>query len=77
MEPSPPNYLDWKRLATSFESIEAYHGGTATLVGSGEPERVVGARVTGGVFRLLGRQAALGRTLTEADVATRDAERPS
>ena len=26
MEPSPPNYLDWKRMATSFESIEAFNG---------------------------------------------------
>ena len=69
MEPSPANYRDWKRLATSFESIEAYNGDTASLVGSGEPERVAGSQVAGGVFRLLGREAAIGRTLTESDVA--------
>ena len=69
MEPSPANYRDWKRLATSFESVEAYNGDTASLVGSGEPERVAGSQVTGGVFRLLGREAAIGRTLTESDVA--------
>ena len=65
LEPSPPNYLDWKRLATSFEGIEAYGGTAATLLGNGEPERISGTRVTGGVFQLLGRQAAIGRTLTE------------
>ena len=70
LEPSPPNYRDWKRMATSFESVEAYNGDTASLVGSGEPERIVGSRVAGGVFRLLGRQAALGRTLVESDVTS-------
>ena len=51
MEPSPPNYRDWKRMATSFESVEAINGDSRTLVGSGEPERIVGSQVTGGVFR--------------------------
>ena len=69
LEPSPPNYRDWKRMATSFESIEAFSGDGATLITNGEPERVVGARVAGGVFALLGRQAAMGRTLTERDAA--------
>jgi predicted permease len=68
MEPSPPNYRDWKRLATSFESVEAIVGDSRTLLGAGEPERVSGSQVTGGVFRMLGRQAALGRALTESDV---------
>ncbi len=70
MEPSPPNYRDWKRMAASFESVEAFNGDTASLVGSGDPERIMGSRVAGGVFRLLGRQASIGRTLTESDVST-------
>ena len=69
IEPSPPNYRDWKRMQTSFESIEAFNADSRTVVGSGEPERLVGSSVAGGVFRLLGRQATIGRTLTEADVA--------
>jgi predicted permease len=68
MEPAPPNYRDWRRMATSFESIEAYIGDAGTLVGSGEPERIFGARVAPGVFQLLGRQAAIGRTLIDTDV---------
>ena len=68
MEPSPPNYRDWKRMATSL-SIEAFNGDSRSLVGSGEPERIVGATVAGGVFGLLGRQAAIGRTLSERDAA--------
>ena len=69
IEPSPPNYRDWKRMQTSFESIEAFNADTRSLVGSGEPERLVGSSVAGGVFALLGRRAVIGRTLTEADVA--------
>src|SRR5687767_2559571 len=69
IEPSPPNYSDWKRMQTSFESIEAFNADSRTVVGTGEPERLVGSSVAGGVFRLLGRPATLGRTLTEADVA--------
>ena len=68
VEPSPPNYLDWKRLARSFEGVEAYSATAATLLGNGEPQRMSGQRVTGGVFHLLGRQPVIGRTLTEADI---------
>jgi predicted permease len=70
LEPSPPNYFDWKRMAKSFEGVEAYGGAAATLLGNGEPERIAGQRVTGGVFHLLGRRAAIGRTLTEADITS-------
>ena len=67
MEPSPPNYKEWRRMATSFESIEGYVGDAGTVISSGEPERVFGARVAPGVFGLLGRQAAIGRTLIDSD----------
>ena len=69
LEPSPPNYLDWKRLATSFTGVEAYAGTAATLLGGAEPERIGGQRVTGGVFALLGRPAAIGRALIELALA--------
>lgn len=70
LEPSPPNFLDWQRLATSFEGVEAYTGTAATLLGGSEPERVAGQRVTGGAFALLGRTASLGRTLLESDITS-------
>jgi predicted permease len=69
MEPAPANFRDWKRMATSFASLEAISGDSASLIGSGEPERLSGARVTGGLFAMLGRQAAIGRTLTEGDTS--------
>ena len=67
MEPSPPNYKDWRRMATSFESIEGYGGSARTLISNGEPERIFGAIMAPGAFQLLGRQAAIGRTLIESD----------
>ncbi len=73
MEPSPPTFLDWQRQATSFERLEAWmNNDTASLVGSGEPLRLTGARVRGGLFALLGRQALLGRTLVESDLDSTD-----
>src|SRR5688572_2269584 len=76
MEPSPPNFLDWQRMATVFERLEPFTGGSASLVGHGEPEQVTGASVGGGVFQILRRPAALGRVLTEADVNAAEGERP-
>ena len=76
MEPSPPNFLDWQRMATAFERLEPFTGGSASLVGHGEPEQISGASVGGGVFQILRRPAALGRVLTESDVNAADGERP-
>ena len=67
MELSPSNYLDWKRLATSFDGMSAYTSESANLVGEGEPARLEGALVSSDVFHVLRVQAALGRALTGAD----------
>lgn len=67
MEPSPPNYKDWRRMARSFEGMEGYGGSTSTLISTGEPERISGAIMSPGAFQLLGRPAAIGRTLLESD----------
>ena len=67
LELSPANYRDWKAAATSFERVGAYTNVSANLVGSGEPERLEGAQVTGDLFPTLGVNAALGRTYTRAD----------
>ena len=73
MELSPPNYHDWKQAATSFERLGVYTNTAANLVGSGEPERLNGAAVSGDLFPTLAVQAALGRTLSSGqDIAVRD-----
>jgi putative ABC transport system permease protein len=67
MEFSPPNYRDWRRLATSFERTGAFATSAVNLVARGEPERVDMAIVTGDLLPALGVQPALGRLFTEAD----------
>jgi putative ABC transport system permease protein len=67
IELSPSNFLDWKRLATSFDGMSAYTPYSANLVGEGDPERLDGALVSSDVFNVLRVQAALGRALTSAD----------
>jgi putative ABC transport system permease protein len=75
VEPSPANFEDWKRQSTMFEALEAFTGFGGTMTGRGEATRLSGATVTPGMLPMLGRQAALGRVLVEADAA-REAERP-
>jgi predicted permease len=72
LEPSPPDFLDWQRQNHSFERLEAYTTFGSTMTGRGEAARVTGAIVTPGTMQMLGRQAALGRILTESDAKATD-----
>jgi putative ABC transport system permease protein len=51
----------------SFESLAAMDPWQATLVGTGEPERLPGQLVTGQYFRTLGVRPVVGRDFTEAE----------
>ncbi len=61
---SPPDFLDYRQQNTTFEEFAAAFGGPMplNLTGSGEPERLTGAAVTGNYFKALGTPPALGRT---------------
>jgi predicted permease len=60
-----PDFAHWQTEGRSFAGMEAYGGGgTPTLTGAGDPERLHGARVTRGLLDLLGVRLALGRTFT-------------
>jgi putative ABC transport system permease protein len=61
---SYPNFTDWRAQNHVFEDIAAYQGGTYSLVGAGEPEQVPGARITQGLFEVLGVSPTMGRTIT-------------
>ena len=67
IELSPGNFLNWKRMATSFDGMSAYTSHSANLVGEGNPEHLEGALVSSDVFNILRAQAALGRALTSVD----------
>jgi predicted permease len=60
---SYPNFTDWRAQNHVFEDVAAYQRGTYSLVGAGEPEQLSGARITQGLFELLGVSPKLGRTI--------------
>jgi putative ABC transport system permease protein len=65
---SPANFLDWKEQNQVFEDMAATMRATVNLTGAGEPERLLGHRVSASFFPTLGVQPALGRTfLLEED----------
>jgi predicted permease len=59
---SKADYVAIKGAASSFDDLAGYSGWGFTLTGSGDPAKLDGARATANLFRLLGVQAALGRT---------------
>jgi predicted permease len=64
---SPANFRDWKRMATSFESMGAYRNQTVNLVGIGEPEQLDGASFTADMLPTLGVNPVIGRIFTPDD----------
>ena len=74
---SYPAFTDWQAAATSFSALEAYVELRAVVsVGArperaqrveGDPERLGAARVSAGLFPLLGIQPVRGRPLTADD----------
>ncbi|MBZ5496311.1 MAG: ABC transporter permease [Acidobacteriia bacterium] len=59
---SPPNFVDWSTQSRTLEHIAAYRYWGFVLAGGGEPERIIGARVSAGLFTLLGVKPIRGRT---------------
>src|SRR3954469_23359770 len=60
---SPPNYLDWEKQTKSYEYLAAYSGAGLNLTGEGEPQRLVGVKVTGHYFDVYGVKPVAGRML--------------
>src|SRR5215211_7887732 len=58
---SPANFFDWKKQNTVFEDVVAFGASTMTLTGDGEPEQLVGSRVSSGYFAVVGVDPILGR----------------
>ena len=55
------NYLDWRNRNQVFEEMSAHSGGSINLTGLAEPEGIRAARVSAGLFPLLGVQPEIGR----------------
>ena len=60
-ELSPANYLDFKRMSSSFEDLGAFAGDAVNLVGGGEPRRLEIMRITPEVMPVPGVRPILGR----------------
>mgnify|MGYP003803763273 CR=1 FL=1 len=56
------DYLDWKRLATSFEALSAEFPASVALTGNGEPARLSGKAVSSDYFRVFSTPPLMGRT---------------
>jgi putative ABC transport system permease protein len=56
-----PNFEAWRARARSFEAMAGLVPLPATIAGAPNPERVMGAEVSPGYFRMLGVAPALGR----------------
>jgi putative ABC transport system permease protein len=58
---APANFFDWKKQNTVFEDVAAFGSSSLTLTGNGEPEQLIGARVSDGYFAVVGIDPLLGR----------------
>jgi putative ABC transport system permease protein len=60
---SYPNFLDWREQNRVFEDVAAYSESSYSLTGAGEPEQLRGARISSGLFEILGVAPQLGRNI--------------
>ena len=63
--PTPAEWIEWRRLNAVFTDLGCTQPGDATLSGDGEPEQVPGRKVTWTFWSVLGVQPMLGRVFTE------------
>ena len=61
---APANFFDWKKQNTVFEDVAAFGSSSVTLTGDGEPEQLIGTRVSSGYFSVVGVEPFLGRAFT-------------
>ena len=64
-----PEYLDWREQSQIFEHLAAYFNTTYTLTGQGDPQRLLGARVSINALPALGVNPILGRGFTPEEEA--------
>src|SRR5262245_9833068 len=56
-----PTFNDWRAQNHSFEAMSAFADWNPTLAGAGEPQALVGSRVTADFFRVLSVKPLYGR----------------
>jgi putative ABC transport system permease protein len=61
INPSGPDYVDWKEHSKSIGEFALLEPGTGTVTGFGEPQQVPGMRVTTNLLHMLGIRPLIGR----------------
>jgi len=56
-----PDYLEWKKNATTFDGIAAITEATFIITGGDKPERYLGGQISADAFSFMGVQPILGR----------------
>src|ERR1700679_2956300 len=70
---SAGDFTDWQRQNSTFQSLDAFTGGSFNIASKDQPENIDGRQVTPGYYNMLGRPFFLGRDfLPEEGVAGRD-----
>jgi putative ABC transport system permease protein len=64
---SIPDFFDFQEQSRTVDEWVAFSDWNANLTNKGEPERLQGLRISPNVFRMLGVNAAFGRTLLPED----------
>ena len=64
---APADFTDMRKRQTFFADMVAYRQSNSNLTGVGDPERVQNCEVSTGFFRLLGGEAAFGRTFLQEE----------
>ncbi|HXO39269.1 MAG TPA: ABC transporter permease [Candidatus Acidoferrum sp.] len=59
---SYPNFIDWRRMNTTFAGMAAYRSVGFNLSRNGVPERLHGEMISAGFFEILGVNPLMGRT---------------
>jgi putative ABC transport system permease protein len=67
---SPANFFDWKRQNSVFEDVSAFGANSLTLTGQGDPEQILGTRVSPGYFAVVGVEPMLGRPFLPEEYET-------
>ena len=64
---APGNYLDWRAQNRVFAEMAMFGASGYSLMGEGEPEQLLGGRVTESYFRTLGVEPLVGRVFTKEE----------
>ena len=70
---SATNFADWETRSRTLEAMTLVGRTTQTLLGAGDPELLIGRRVSRGFFRVLPIQLERGRAFTDQDYAPLEA----